>query len=114
MAKKPEPTKPPGWAKLRRRTKPPRSRRPQSFASDDADFVVFCFAEPEDAEAFADGFGGKRLRPVRRITLKASGATRAPVQHERMAHNVSPWRKTGLTRTGPIDGKGAASELVPK
>jgi hypothetical protein len=27
----------------------------------DSDFEVFCFANPEDAETFAERFGGKRL-----------------------------------------------------
>jgi hypothetical protein len=37
-----------------------------SMRATHSDVVVFCFAEPEDAEAFAKHFGGERLPSVRR------------------------------------------------
>ncbi len=37
-----------------------------SISRADVDLVVFCFAKPEDADAFCERFGGERLPETRR------------------------------------------------
>jgi hypothetical protein len=55
-----------------------------SLRRDDSDFVVFCFAEREDAEAFAARFRGKRLQQPA-VTLNQAGDHDSVVQYERKA-----------------------------
>jgi hypothetical protein len=40
--------------------------RPYSVRHGDSELVVFCFATPEDAQAFAERFEGERLPETRR------------------------------------------------
>jgi hypothetical protein len=69
-----------------------------SLRRDDSDFVVFCFAKPEDAEALAKRFGGERL-PAGGDPENKLRSERV-VQGKRKVQNVSPGR-----RTRPIDGQ---------
>jgi hypothetical protein len=46
-----------------------------SMRHDDGDVVVFCFSEPEDAEAFAERFTGGAVTDGPAITLKTKWAT---------------------------------------
>jgi hypothetical protein len=65
-----------------------------------SEYVVCCFSEPEDAEAFTERFARERIgegRPV--VTLKNNWAIRARCRRSKV-DDVSSSR-----RTGAIDGQ---------
>ena len=68
MAKKPEPAKAVTWGVYCAAHKPKIVGSVQAYylRRVDGDYVVFYFAEPEDADAFCERFGGERLSVVRR------------------------------------------------
>jgi hypothetical protein len=66
---------------------------------DGSDLAVFCFANPEDAEAFAKHFGGESCRGAAGGDPENKRPT-CVAQDERKVRNVS-----SCMRTGPMDGQ---------
>jgi hypothetical protein len=65
-----------------------------SLRRNDLDFVVLCFGKPEDAQTFAERFGGERLIPVRTTAMVTAcprlSAPRPVVGRRQVLASVKP------------------------
>jgi hypothetical protein len=80
-----------------------------SLGRDDGDFVVFCFAKPEDAQALAKRFGGEHWRRA------AGGAPESSRRPERVLQDERKVQYVKSAHVGGSDqprGNDAASDLV--
>jgi hypothetical protein len=78
-----------------------------SLRRGDRDFVVFCFANPEDARPLPSGLVGNGCRGQPAVTLKTSGRAERVAQDECKVQKVSSCKKIGL-----IDGQRCSLRLV--